>query len=188
MRRGRPTNMLRGTAARRYAEGTFAIAREANSYDRWLTDLDTIVSAFTQPMLARYLTDPKPAVAQKETVVRQVLEPRVNKLALNLALLLVRRAHTSSAAALRREFLAMVHEARNVAVAEVTTAVPLEAAQTASLKERLERLTSKTIELNMRVDAAIIGGFVARVGDVLIDGSITSRLAALRQHMLAGQA
>ncbi|MGH2518392.1 MAG: ATP synthase F1 subunit delta, partial [Chloroflexota bacterium] len=146
--------MLRGTAARRYAEGTFAIARDANSYDRWLADLDTIVSAFSQPLLARYLTDPKPTLAQKETVVRQALEPRVEKLALNLALLLVRRGHTSSATALRREFQAMVYDARNVAVAEVTTAIPLEAAQTASLKARLERLTSKTIELDMRVDAA----------------------------------
>ncbi|HLY67765.1 MAG TPA: F0F1 ATP synthase subunit delta, partial [Chloroflexota bacterium] len=73
---------------------------------------------------------------------------------------------------------------RNVAVAEVTTAVELDAPQQQLVKERLEALTAKRIDLQAKVDSSILGGFVARVGDVLIDASVATRLSVLRQDLL----
>jgi F-type H+-transporting ATPase subunit delta len=106
-------------------------------------------------------------------------------MAVNLAILLVRREHVNIADALERELVRMVNDARNVAVAEVTTAVELTPQGRELVKQRLEVLSAKTIQLETRVDKDIIGGFVARVGDTLIDASLTTRLANLRQELLA---
>ncbi|MDE3077133.1 MAG: ATP synthase F1 subunit delta, partial [Chloroflexota bacterium] len=161
--------MLRGSAARRYAESVFAIAKEANNFDRWLEDLATMETVFTQPDMARFLADPKPAIEQKEAVVDKLLSGRVGKLALNLAYILLRRAHAAAVPGLRRELQRLVNEERNVAVAQVTTAVELDKTQAELVKQRLAILTAKNIELKTSVDKSILGGFVARVGDVLID-------------------
>ena len=176
--------MLRGTSARRYAESVFAIAKEQNSFDHWLEDLATVRDVFTNPDMARLLADPKSSASAKEAVVEKLLAGKVDRLALNTALLLIRRKHVGVASDLERDFQQMVNDYRGVAIAEVTTAVELDTAQRQLVKERLEALTAKRIDLQTKVDKTIIGGFVARVGDVLIDASLTTRLQSLRQDLL----
>jgi F-type H+-transporting ATPase subunit delta len=176
--------MLRGTTARRYAESVFAIAKDHDSFDRWLADLGIISEVFRNADMARLLADPKPSVAAKEAVVEKVLAGKVDKLALNTALLLIRREQAEAAPALDREFQQMVNNYRNIAVATVTTAVELEQGHRQMVKDRLEQLTAKTIELQTKVDKKILGGFVARVGDVLIDASLATKLQVMRQELL----
>src|SRR5690242_14564633 len=177
--------MARGASARRYAESVFAIAKEHNSFDRWLEDLATIRDVFANPDMARFLADPKPSLGDKEAVVDKLLSGKVDQLALNTARLLVQREQAEAAAGLLAEFQQMVNDHRGVAVAEVTTAVQLDATQRRVVQERLEALTAKRIELETSVDKNIIGGFVARVGDVLIDASLATRLQVLRQDLLS---
>lgn len=177
--------MLRGTSARRYAESVFAIAKDANSFDRWLSDLATVREVFTNSDMVRLLSDPKPSVAAKEAVVEKVLAGKVDKLALNTALLLIRREQARAVPDLERDFKQLVNNYRNVAVAKVTTAVELDAGQRDMVKQRLEALTAKTIDLQTNVDKGILGGFVARVGDVLIDASLATKLQVLRQDLLS---
>src|SRR5579883_1245664 len=172
---------LRGTTARRYAESVFGIAKDQDSFDRWLDDVNTVANAFGNPEMARFLGDPKPGLTEKEAVVEKVLSGKVDKLALNLALLLVRREQAAAAPALERELRRMVNDYRNVAVAQVTTAVELDKTQRELVRQRLAILTAKNVELETTVDKSILGGFVARVGDVLIDASLQTRLNALRQ-------
>ena len=179
--------MLRGTAGRRYAEGVFAIAKDQRAYDRWLADLAAIENVFSDSNMARFITDPKPAAQRKATVVEQLLRGRVDELALHLALILVRRGHAAAVPALRRELQRLINEERNVAVAQVTTAVPLDGVETNLMRERLSALTAKQVELETAVDPSVLGGFVARVGDVLIDASLASRLEAMRQQLLTSQ-
>ena len=176
---------LRGSSARRYAESVFAIAKEQNSFDAWLDDLGTLRGVFTNPDMRRLLDDPKPSPADKEAVVQQVLHGKVDRLAVNLAILLIRREQVAAAAGIEREFLGMVNDYRNVAVADVTTALELDPTQRQLVKQRLEILTAKTIDLKTHVDTSILGGFVARVGDVLIDATLKTKLANLRQNLLA---
>jgi F-type H+-transporting ATPase subunit delta len=177
--------MLRGTSARRYAESVFAIAKDDSSFDRWLADLATIREVFTNPDMAGFLADPKPTLSEKEAVAEKLLAGKVDRLALNLALLLIRREHAGAAAQLQADVQDLVNQARGVAVAQVTTAVELGPAEQQLVKERLEAITAKRIELETNVDASIIGGFVARVGDVLIDASLATRLQVLRQDLLS---
>jgi F-type H+-transporting ATPase subunit delta len=65
----------------------------------------------------------------------------------------------------------------------VTTAVPLSDDQVQGVAARLSRITGKQISVEPKVDPAIMGGLIARVGDTLIDGSTRSRLIALRKDL-----
>ncbi len=69
------------------------------------------------------------------------------------------------------------------AVVEVTSAIPLTADQRKALISRLEAQYGTGLEVEYRLDPAILGGLIVRVGDKLIDGSLASRMAAMRQSL-----
>ncbi len=77
---------------------------------------------------------------------------------------------------------------RNLRVAEVRSAVPLDDRQRQRLAEALGRVTGREVELRVTLDARLIGGIVALVGDTIIDGSVRRRLDQLRAGLeLAGE-
>jgi F-type H+-transporting ATPase subunit delta len=74
--------------------------------------------------------------------------------------------------------------ARGLTRAEVTSAAPLNDAEIAALKDQLRGTSSgKDVELSVRVDPAIIGGLIVKLGSRMIDGSLRTKLNAIRSAM-----
>jgi len=170
-------------AARRYAQAIFALAREDNSYDRWCSELEQIAALFAIPLAAKALTSPVLSAERKVAVIETEvpdLQPRTRNLLRLLAHHNRLRLLPEIASALRE----LVNRARGIATARVTTAVPLDAAAQELLAERLGRYLGQQVELETTVDPSIIGGVIARVGDLLLDGSVRGRLEALRRRLL----
>ena len=65
----------------------------------------------------------------------------------------------------------------------MTTAVPIEAEQRTALEQKLAEQYGANLAYTYNVDNTILGGMIVRVGDKLIDGSVASRLAALKQTL-----
>lgn len=179
--------MLKGAVARRYAEAVMEIAtQQPGTLDRWLADVKLIGEAFGNRHLAFVLREPKIPEARKEQVVRDLLEPKVQHEALNLALVLVRDDLVEIGPRLAVEFERLYNDYRGQAVAQVTSAMPLDDFERAQVANQLQRVTGKRIILRERVDPAVLGGVVARVGDTLIDGSVRRRLTLLRDEIIKG--
>jgi F-type H+-transporting ATPase subunit delta len=176
--------MPAGAIARRYAEAIFDIARKQNTIERTLDDVQGIAQVFAHRTLAYLLSEPKVPAKRKETAIRQALEGKVLPTSLNLALLVVQRELVEVMPGIARELNQLVLNYKNQAVAQVTTATKLDEAQMAQVKKALEQRTGKTILLETRLQPDILGGVVARVGDELIDGSVRTRLALLRQQLM----
>ncbi len=180
--------MLKGAIGRRYAEAIFDIAKKQNTVDRTLEDVQEIARLFSHRKLAYLLNEPKIPVQRKETAIRQALASRVLPTSLNLALLVVQRELVEVMPNIARELEQLVLNYKNQAVAEVTTAMPMDQQQQNEVRQALEQRTGKTILMQTKVSPDILGGVVARVGDQVIDGSVRHRLAVLRQQLLTGVA
>ncbi len=178
--------MLKGAIARRYAEAVFQIARKQDTVDCTLEDVKGITQVFANRKLAYLLREPKVPVLRKEKALREALTTKVLPTSLNLALLVVQRGLVDIMPNIAKELETLVLDYRNEAIAEVTTAVPMDQAQEALVKEALEQSTGKTIIMGTRVDPNILGGVIARVGDQLIDSSVRYRLQALERELLTG--
>lgn len=176
--------MLSGAIARRYAEAIFDIAVKQNTLDRTLDDVQEIAKLFAIRKLAYLLREPNIPWKRKEAVLRQGLESRVLPTSLNLALLVVQRGLVDIMPNIARELNQLVLDYKNEAIAHVTTATPLDAKLKDRVKRALERMTGRTIIMETRVQPAILGGIVARVGDKVIDGSVERRLKMLQQELL----
>jgi len=70
--------------------------------------------------------------------------------------------------------------------AQVTTAVALTDAEKAQLSRRLQAELGKRIILEESVDTNLLGGFVARVGSLILDGSLDGQLARMRERLVRG--
>jgi F-type H+-transporting ATPase subunit delta len=101
----------------------------------------------------------------------------------NLMGLLTSRLGTALLGAVVAEYEALLNVRLGRVSAVVTTAAPISDAQQQRLRESLGASLQKTVVLETREDPEIIGGMLVRVGDQIIDGSVRSKLLALKQRL-----
>jgi F-type H+-transporting ATPase subunit delta len=168
---------------RRHAQAVFELALERGELERWASDLDTIAASLGTPEVVALLDNPRLPFEEKARLIRQAL-PEVSQLAFNLVNLLVMRHRLAIINDLAQEYHRLLDAYRQVEHVEVTTAIPLDEQEKERLARRLTEITGKHIHLDARVDPAIIGGLVARIGDTLIDGSTRVKLHNLKRELL----
>src|SRR5712691_1516214 len=137
--------MLKGAIARRYAQAIFEIGRKQNTLDRTLDDVREVARLFAHRKLAYLLREPKIPVQRKETAIRQALASKVLPTSLNLALLVVQRELVDLMQNIARELEQLVLDYKNQALAQVTTAAPMDEQQLNGVRQALERNTGKSI-------------------------------------------
>lgn len=170
--------------ARRYARAIFELALErGQSLSEWLADLEAVDAALSEGAVRAALMSPRLSFEKKRDLVGGALQ-QLDLLRRNFLLLLIERGRVELLGAIRSEFRRLTLEHEGIAEATVTTAVPIDEAEARQIAQGLERLLGKKVVLERRVDPAILGGVVARVGDRLINGSVAARLAALREQLV----
>jgi F-type H+-transporting ATPase subunit delta len=171
------------TAPRRYAEAAFELATRDKAIDAWARDLQTAAALVGDERVARLLDDPSRPMAQRSALVDRLLGKRVRPAVTNLVRLLIERGRLDIIGAIADEFRRLVNAERGIVSAIITTAIPLKADETAAIDKRLRAMTGATVELQVQVDSALIGGLTVRIGDRLIDASVRGRLERLRDQL-----
>ena len=171
--------------ARRYSQAIFRMALQEKDLNRWQTDLRKVAALLKDNAVASLMADPKITGEEKSKMLSQRLGD-VNPLAVKLALLLAAKGKLAVIDDIAEEYQALVDSYRGIegtAIAEITTAIPLDNDYQLKIAQRITEIVGKPVMLRPKVDPAIIGGIIIRVGDKLIDGSIRSKLAALRKDL-----
>jgi F-type H+-transporting ATPase subunit delta len=170
--------------ALRFAEAAFAVARDSNAIDAWLAALEQASLIFDNHAAAIFLSSPVEA-ADKKTAVLDELLPSMAPAVRNFLAILTHRDRLDLIPQITVTFRRLVNEHRNIVVADVTTAVPIDDRQKDLIAARLGTRLGKTVVVETRVDASILGGVVAQVGDDVIDDSVRGRLERLRRALTA---
>jgi len=133
--------------------------------------------------LALALEDPLAPTDRKVALLDRLIGDRVDRTTHQLLEHAVRasRGHGLEQAVTALVELAAARRERYVAY--VTAPAPLTEQQESRLARSLSRVYGRQISLQVTVDPALLGGLVVRVNDEVIDGSVVSRLAAIRQRM-----
>ena len=177
--------MANSTHARSYSQAAFKIALEEKELNRWQSDLRKIASLVKDEALFKLLENPEVPFDNKAKVLSERLGD-INPEALKMVSLLVTKGRLGMIGDIADEYQRLVDNYRGIEgaeVAEVTTAIPLDDEEKLKLAQRLTSLLGKPIVLKPKVDSSLIGGIIIRVGDKLIDGSIRSKLVALKRGL-----
>jgi F-type H+-transporting ATPase subunit delta len=86
----------------------------------------------------------------------------------------------------RNFYQKLLDDMANISRATVTSATPLSDEAVASIKASLEKTTGRSIFVETEVDPELIGGVVARVGDLVLDGSVRSQLTNIKETLIKG--
>jgi F-type H+-transporting ATPase subunit delta len=175
---------VRGGPGGRYAAALFSIAKERGATDAWASQIQKLGAVVSEPGATRVLTTPGLSIQQKKQALETVAGPLAPEVS-RLIELLLERKRVDQFPALAEAFADLVREEKGVALAEVTTAVPLQEPDRQGIARWLTAYLGRSVEVRYTVDPEIIGGVVARVGDQLNDGSVKGRLEALRKALLS---
>ncbi len=167
-----------------YATAILEVAKAEGELARVGDELFRIARAFeSSGDLRDALTDPRLPVDRKKGIVDDLLGGKTTTLAVNFVNFVVGAGMTSDLPAIADRLAEKAAAERNKALAEVRTAVALDDETVARLQESLSRATGKDVEVKTVIDPTIVGGVVARVGDTVIDGSLSNRMQELRETL-----
>jgi F-type H+-transporting ATPase subunit delta len=157
------------------AEGHLAdIQDELFRFARTFEGSDELRTALTDPALPR---------ERRIAVVEDLLGGKALQTSAALAAFIVAAGRAGDLPAIVDRFVELAAAEQRRAVAEVRSAIELTPEQTDRLREALNRATGKDVEVKVVVDPSVLGGIVARVGDLVIDGSVRHRLEQLREQI-----
>ncbi len=170
--------------ARRYAKALFAVGKEDGKFEDYSEALQGMAQLYADTDLEDSLTNPLYPMDVREKVMEGVVASiGVDKVMANFLNLLVEKKRADVLPDIADEYQIMVDEEKNVSHGSVVSAVELSKELQAKVQATLEKITGKKVELTASVDPSIIGGIIAKVGDLELNGSIKTQLASLKDSI-----
>jgi F-type H+-transporting ATPase subunit delta len=170
---------------KRYATALFNAAVAEDVLDQVHGDVTSFSAVLDQePAFRVFLGSMRVTADEKHDLVVRAIAERASGLFVKFVLLLINKKRIAEYSGIAAAFEALYEAHHNIVRVNVVTAVPLDAELERRAKETIERRTGKTARLEKHIDPSIIGGMLMIADGQIIDGSIRSQLADLRQNLL----
>lgn len=180
------TNLI---LARRYAKALLLLGKEENQYKEYGEILKDFASTLrANEPLADALMNPIYPLKERRAVLEKVISiTEMPKMVTSFLLLLMNKRRLSMLEAIIEIYDQLIDEMENIARARVKAATELSDDDAESVKKVLEQITGQSVRMEMEVDPDLIGGVVAQVGDLVLDGSIRRQLLNIKESLKRGE-
>lgn len=171
--------------ANTYGDALFELACQENTIDSLYEEAQAVIEAFHKnEELGKLLNHPKIDNEEKQKVVKSCFDAFVSKNMTGLLVLMVSKSRYNEIIVTLQYFCDRVKAHKGIGMAYVTTAAPLSEPQKANLVKRLLETTDyRGFEMSYKVDKAILGGMIIRIGDRVVDSSIQTKLEELTRDL-----
>lgn len=178
--------MIEESLATGYAQALFEVADKRGGVDDIEKDMDGIKNLLrTNRKFRDILYHPSITKTEKKDLIDKIIAPQCSsKWVKNLLYILVDKRRERMLDYLPDVFKGVARRIRGVVSVKVQTVFPLTETRLDKLKENLEKLTKKKVELETEVNKKIIGGMVIRIENQIIDGSVVNHLKNLKKNLL----
>jgi F-type H+-transporting ATPase subunit delta len=175
------------SAGLQYANALADIALAQGAAEPVSKQLADFAAAYAESAeLRTFLASPAVDRAAKHGVIEKLLtRTGSSKIVRNFLFVVIDHQRAHILPEMIAAFQEVVRRREGIAVAEVSSAVELSATQKAEFAFALEKLTGKRVEAKYLLEPKLLGGAVVRIGDTIYDGSLRSRLNAMRARLTA---
>ena len=169
------------TLARPYARAAFSVAREQGRLAQWSQALGFSSIAAEIPAVKNALSDPRVGAA----VINELLSPPgdIDASYEQFLTVLADNHRLTLLPEIAALFDVLKADAERVVKANVTSAKTLDTAELNQLRTALKKRFDREVEITTQIDESLIGGVVIHTGDIVIDGSIKTKLARLHASL-----
>ncbi len=173
--------------AKRYAKAVFELAIENKALEDTEKEFLQIEDSIKgNSELEDFLVNPLISHIKKSKIVEELYKGRVSDLTFRFLILIAKKGRLAALSEIINYFKRFVLVYRNQVEGELLSAVSLSGEQVSQIRKIIENMTGKVVLLKEKIDADILGGFVVRVEDKLIDMSVRNILEELKKKLVAG--
>lgn len=178
------------TIARPYAKAVFDLATAERKLAAWSEALAAAAAVVADAGAKRALANPALDDAARATLVGSIAgaikggELLTGSAGKNFLQLLAENGRLTAIPEIASQFDALKAQAENKVNVTVTSATPVDEKLAGEIKKSLEKKLGRVVELTLAVDAALIGGAIIQADDMVIDGSVRTRLQRLTEAIV----
>ncbi len=178
-------NTIVSGVAGRYATALFELAKESNAVDAVQRDLETFDRLVqTQPDVERFVRSPVFTAEEQLKALSPILDKvGIGGLAAKFLKLVASKRRLFAVHDMARAYGAMVDAANGVVRAQVTVAEQPSEKVLGDIKQALRDVAGEKVAVDVKVDPAIIGGIVVKLGSKMVDASLRTKLNGIRTAM-----
>lgn len=177
--------MKNPVVARNYAAALVAVAERHGQVEQYGLLLDALAGAVdVEPRIRHVLESPRVHKAVKKRILEQALKGMAPAPLVRFLEAVVQRGRQGMLADISEAYQDLVDRHLGRVHAGVTTARPVDDTLAREITARLTAVIGKTVVSHFRVEPAVVGGVIVRVGDRVFDGSLRRKIRLLRQRML----
>jgi F-type H+-transporting ATPase subunit delta len=173
------------TIARPYARAAFATARGSNTLGPWSDALRNGAAVVQDSRFKNLLGNPHVTPQQLAQLVSEIAGSQLDESGRNFVQTLAENRRLARLPEISRLFDELKDAEEGVVDVTVTSAAPLGEEQQRTLADALKRRLQREVRLHTATDPALIGGAVIRAGDLVIDGSLRTRLERIAYELTA---
>ncbi len=180
--------MIGGSLARRYARALLAIGEEERAARRILAEVERFVALTAATPLLREMLEAAHINRVDKHAALEAAVAAADFLAAtkNFLLLLVDKGRMNVLPSIAGELRRPIEQSEGIERVEVVVPMALSSTQRDLLKIVIERQTGKKAELEEKVDPAVLGGMVVKIGDTVYDGSVRTQINTIRENLRKG--
>ncbi len=182
--------MQNSVVAARYAQAFFDMVKERGVEE--LHNVCAVLAGFKEAVdsseeLLLLIKNPVLAEEDKKNVVAKVLEKLgANQLSNQFFFLLLEKNRLIYISAIAEQFSTLLDEFEGISRGSLTTAIAMDTKRQDEIKAALEEQTGRKLALSYLVDPKLLGGLVLKVGDIVLDSSISTQLNNFSQTIKRG--
>ncbi len=172
--------------AKRYAKAIFSLGKEQGKVEAYADTLNGIADLFgdQELELEDALTNPLYPLEARQKVMAKVSEAAAADTVMTSFLnLLIEKKRVDVLPEIASAVQEMLDSEENISHGSVTSAIEIDSGLLGKIQATLEKITGNKVILETQVDPSIIGGIVAKVGDLVLDGSIRTQLNGLKESI-----
>jgi F-type H+-transporting ATPase subunit delta len=167
----------------RYSRAFFQLVIEKNILDSVNKDMIFISEICKIPEMREFLSSPIIFPSKKREIFHNILGDSVEKITLNLIDLVVKNGRESFIPSIARVFIHETIKYKGISELYLTTAVNVESKVKNQIADIISKALKIKVEIKENVDAELIGGFILRVDDIYIDGSVRTKLRKISKEL-----
>lgn len=168
-----------------YAEALMSLAQSNYLTDRFGEDVRSLVELLEESQqLQGFLGNPIITTEDKKTVLRKIGGEGTHPYLRNFLMLLADKKRLIFLEGIFQQYLALLRELNQTALAEVTSATELTEAQRQSISDKVKAMTNaQSVEIKTSIDPDLIGGVIIKVGSQVLDASLRGQLRRLGMNL-----
>ncbi len=185
LRTCRKTDMSEFNITSRYALALMEQAGEKGNEKQVSDDVELLFNTLKASKdLRNVLSNPVFKESKKKEILKALFSGKIGPDTANFLNFVVDKGREEFLTAILDRFLTVRREKLGIVKIDVSSSVELSSSQKTTLSERFTTYTGKNVIMNYRIDGSIIGGFIAKINDTVIDASVQNQLKLLKKSLL----